>query len=571
MSDANALELIKRGDKRFQARQNLDSMRQEIALNFCPWHASFTTTLNWGEDFASHLLDGTPLLLARDFKAQIGSMLRPPGKQWFWDRTSHDDLNNDREARGYLDWRSRQKMRIIFDRATGAHRAFSQADEFFAFFGDAVLSVDLNATRSQLRFKTYHVKDCVWAIGDEGRANVLTRKEDVPVRNVVARFRLPIDKLDPKIKEKMEKNPDEIIKIRHEVIPADEYDAYRKTTTRRGDKEKFVSVWIDETHKTVIRETPQRTMRYVVASWVRLPHMPYAISPATTIALPDARLIQQQALAIMDAAEKAANPPLIATHDAIRGQVDARSNGITWVERDYDERQGEPLRPLDMGKNVGIGADALMRTEHQLTRAFYLDTLRMPDTRNSKSTLEIQFRIDEYVRAALPLFAPMQTDYNEAMLSEVDAVLEDTDFGAMDAEARPESLQNERLQYQWDNPLSDMIERQKVQVISEITQVGMTLASFAQAQQQVPELAQLDIKKAFNEAAVSLNGARLLADESTIKKQIAGIQQANADQAQMAQAQQMAPLIDSGVNAAKTMSEMPISSAPGYPLLPAPV
>lgn len=298
--------------------------------------------------------------------------------------------------------------------------------------------------------------------------------------------------------------------------------------------------------------------------------MPYAISPATTIALPDARLIQQQALAIMDAAEKGANPPLIATVDAIRGQVDAKSNGITWIERDYDERMGEPLRPLEMGKNAGLGAEALLRTEHQLTRAFYLDSLRMPDTRSSKSTLEIQFRIDEYVRAALPLFAPMQTDYNEAMLAEVDAVLVETDFAKTDMEARPDALRNERMIYQWDNPLSEMIERQKVQVVSEVVQIGMTLAGFAQAQAQVPELNQVDIAKTFREAAISLNGSRLLLTEQQVKKQIEGQKAAQAEQAQVAQATEMAPLIDSGVNAAKTMSEIPMSTAPGYPMLPAP-
>lgn len=568
MADENAIELLKRGDKRFGARQTLDTFRQEIALNFCPWHASFTTTLNWGEDFAAHLLDGTPLLLARDFKGQIGSMLRPPGKQWFWDRAQDEDVNVDRASREYLDWRSRQKMRLMFDRATGAHRAFSQADEFFAFFGDAVVSVDLNATREQLRFMAYHIKDVVWALGDDGKANVITRREEISVRNFLGRFRHKGDKIAPEMKEKFDKDPDQVIKVRHEIIEKDEYDSYRKGP-RRGN-ERYVSVWIDETHKTVVRETPQRTMRYVVASWVRLPHMPYAISPATTIALPDARLIQQQALAIMDAAEKGANPPLIATVDAIRGQVDAKSNGITWIERDYDERMGEPLRPLEMGKNAGLGAEALLRTEHQLTRAFYLDSLRMPDTRSSKSTLEIQFRIDEYVRAALPLFAPMQTDYNEALLAEVDAVLVETDFAKTDMEARPDALRNERMIYQWDNPLSEMIERQKVQVVSEVVQIGMTLAGFAQAQAQVPELNQVDIAKTFREAAISLNGSRLLLTEQQVKKQIEGQKAAQAEQAQVAQATEMAPLIDSGVNAAKTMSEIPMSTAPGYPMLPAP-
>lgn len=568
MADNNAAELLKRGDKRFGDRSRLDAFRQEVALNFCPWHASFTTAIGWGDDFASHLVDGTPLLLARDFEAQIGSMLRPPGKQWFWDRTDDEELNNEREIRTYLDWRSRQKMRVIFDRATGAARALKQADGFFAMFGDAVLSVDLNAARTQLRVKNYHVKDVVWALGDEGKANVITRKEQISARNYLSRFKQPGDKVPPEIKRKCDQDPDTLIDIRHEIMPSTEYDAYNPFAKHRTGGEPYVSVWVDETHKSIIRETPQSTMRYVVASWVRLPHMPYAISPATTIAIPDARLIQQQALAILDAAEKGANPPLVATYEAIRGQVDARANGITWIERNYDERMGEPLRPLDTGKNAGIGVDALMYTKQQLTSAFYLDILRLPDTRNTKSTLETQFRIDEYVRAALPLFAPMQSDYSEAFLQEVDAVLATTDFE--DRAERPEALQDQRLVYQWDNPLAEMIERQKVQVIAEVSSIGQTMAALEAAASQVPALQQLDTPRVFREAVVSIGGAKMLLSERQVKQNMDAASAAAEQQATMAQATQLAPLIDSGVNAAKASSEIPIASEPGFPLLPEP-
>jgi len=566
MSDTNAVELLKRGDARFSARQQLDSFRDEVARHFCPWHASFMSPLQWGEDFASHLLDGTPLLLARDFKAQVGSMLRPAGKQWFWDRTHDDDLNNDRAVRDYLDWRSRQKMRILFDRSTGAHRAFTMADEFFAYFGDAVISIDLNATMDQLRVKSYHVKECVWALGDDGKANVLTRKEEIPARNMIARFRQPGDKVHHKVREAYDKNPDQIIPIRHEVIPADEYDAYRKTPK---SKARFVSVWIDEDNKCVIREREQSTFRYVVASWVRLPHTPYAISPATTIALPDARLIQQQALAIMDAAEKAANPPLVATSDAIRGAIDLKPNGVTWIDRSYDERTGDPLRPLAMGKNVGIGAEALMRTERQITRAFYLDILRMPDTRNSKSTLEVQFHIDEYVRAALPLFAPMQSDYNEAVLEEVDAVLDH--IGYFDPDEAPDELRDQGIVYQWDNPLAEMIERQRAQQAAELSTLGQAWAALEAAAAQSPTLKQINVEKGFRESAISIGAARWLLDESEAKRSVQAGMQANAQQSALMQAKEMAPLIDSGVNAAQAASEIPVASEPGYPLMPAPV
>lgn len=565
MSDANAVELVKRGDARFSKRSQLDTFRQEVALNFAPWLASWTSPLNLGEDFGAHLVDGTPLLLARDFKAQVGSMLRPAGKQWFWHRTAHDDLNNDRDAREYLDWRSRQMMRIMFDPVSGAQRALSQADEFFAFFGDAVLSVDYGRDMSTLRMQSYHTKDCVWSVGEANKVDVITRREDVSARVIRARYGEA--KLAEPIKKALEKDPDQTFEIRHEVMPADEYDAYAKRDMRRRDG--FVSVWVDVAHRIILREASQPTFRYVVPRWTTLPHSAYAISPATTIALPDARLIQQQMLAILDAAEKQVNPPLVAYTDTIRGDASFRPNSITWVDRNYDERTGAPVTALEMAKNFGLGVDAVMRTEHQLTRAFFLDTLRMPDTRNSKSTVEVQFMIQEYVRAALPLFSPMQTEYNEAVLREVDTLVEAA--GGYSMRGIPEQLQKQQLQYAWDNPLTEMMERQKAQTVSEISQVAQALAALEQAAAQSPALKQLDPAKALRETVIALGGAGWIMSEEQAAQEQAAIAEQQQMQQMVAAAPNMAQMIDSGVNAAQAAGSIPQASEVGMPLLPSPI
>lgn len=568
MADENAVELLKRSSARFGKRQTLDTFRQEVALNFAPDLASWTNTLIWGDDFASHLADGTPLLMARDFVGQVGAMLRPAGKQWFWHRTQDDEINNNRGCREYLDWKSTVMMRIMTDRSTGFSTATKTADRFFSLFGDAVLSVDYDGpSRSALRIAAWHTKDCVWAIGNDNKPDTITRREQIPLRNMVRRFRQPNDKISAKVKEKVEKAPDEEIEIRHEVLPAEEYDAYiKKGALKRKDG--WVSVWVDATNQEIIRETHQETFRYVVPMWVRVLNWPYAISPATTIALPDARLIQQQAIAIMEAAEKQINPPLIAVQDVIRGTVGLDSRAITWVDKQYDERTGDSLRPLELGKNFGLGIDSLDRTAAQLARAFYLDVLRMPDTRNSKSTLEVQFLIDEYVRAALPLFAPIQADYNEAMLYEVDKAIEAAQgYGNVDV---PEELKDVELTYQWDNPLTDMMERQKAQMVAEVAQLANTIAALEAAASQSPSLQQIDSVKMFRESVMGIGGAPWLLDESAAKKQGEMAAQMNGVQQMIGAAPNVAKLIDSGVNAAEAAATIPNPAEPGYPMLPAP-
>ena len=569
MSDDNAKELLRRGDRRFGERQQLDSMRQEIALNFAPHLAEWTTTLNWGADYAAHLVDSTPLLMARDFIGLIASTLRPSGKQYFWHRTSNDDINNDREVREYLDWRSSQMMRIMTDKVTGFTRACRVADEFYALFGDAVLSVDANDLRDSLRVNSYHTKDCVWAIGNENRADTITRRSMMPARLVVQRFRQERDKVHEKVRDLCERNGDEPIEVRHEVLPADEYDSYvRKIKpSRRGNRvDGWYSVWIDVGNRHVMRETWQRTFKYVVPRWITMAKMPYGIAPTTTIALPDGRMIQQQALAIMEAAEKQITPPLIATHDTIRGDI--RLDGITWVDRSYDERNGDPLRMLELGKNFQLGVASLDRTAHQLTRAFYLDVLRLPDTARTKSIPEVNFAIDEYVRSAVPLFAPIHDEYNTPLLYEIDTQIDE--LGGYNRPVPDALKENGELIFAWDNPLTDMLERQKAQKAAELAQLGQSWAGLEAAAAQSPTLQQVDTAKGFRSSAIALGVADWLLDEKEAAKRAAAGAQAQQMQQVMSQAPNISKLIDSGVGAAQAAQGIPNPAEPAYPVLPAP-
>jgi hypothetical protein len=565
MSEENAIKLIKQAEAKFSGREQLDNFRQEVALNFAPWLASFTEELILGEDFMAHLIDSTPALLARDYISQIGAMLRPPGKQYFWHRTPHQELNDDVQVRTYLEARSKQMMRIMTDRVTDFAKATKRADEFYGLFGDCVVSVDTDDKGGSLRYLNHHTKDCVWTIGSENKPDSLTRKETMTARVLIQKFKQKIDKLDDKITGA--KNKEQTFEIMHAVLPADEYDSY--TGKKRREKSGYASVWIDVKHKKIIRETYTKTFRYVIPRSITLPNNPYGISMATTIAIPDARLIQQQALAIMEAAEKQVNPPIIAQDgDAIRGDVGLGAGGITWVDRTYDERQGQPVIPLEMGKNFQLGIDSLLRTEQQLTRAFYLDVLRMPDTRNSKSTVEVQFKIDEYVRAALPLFAPMQAEYNDALLYETDNIIEQ--FGGYNDLQKPDILEDVELIFQWDNPLSDMMERQKAQLVSEVSDLGQTIAALEAAAAQAPALQQISTKKMFRESVMGIGAASWVLDEKEAEKNEEAASQTAQTDKMIEAAPNVASIVDSGVNAAQAASEIPAQAEPGFAVLPPP-
>ncbi len=190
----------------------------------------------------------------------------------------------------------------------------------------------------------------------------------------------------------------------------------------------------------------------------------YAYSPASLIALPDARLLQAMTLSLLDAGERAANPPMVGVSEAIRGDLNIYPGGFTAVDSEYDERLGEVLRPLTQDKyGLSFGLDMTERTSQMLREAFYLNTLSMPPAGGGEMTAyEVGQRVQEYIRNALPLFEPMENDYN-ATLCDItfDTLMHAGAFGPPDNV--PESIRGQETTFAFESPLAQMIERQKGQ------------------------------------------------------------------------------------------------------------
>jgi hypothetical protein len=69
------------------------------------------------------------------------------------------------------------------------------------------------------------------------------------------------------------------------------------------------------------------------------------LSCPASIALPDARMLQQMTLTLIEIGQKIVDPPMIAVGDAIQGGTNLFAGAINWVDPDYDERTGRGAPP----------------------------------------------------------------------------------------------------------------------------------------------------------------------------------------------------------------------------------
>ena len=452
----NAEKLRQLGDDLMAKKASLNSLWQEVADNFYPERATFTINRSVGSDFASNLLTSYPILCRRDLGNQFGSMLRPVSKPWFHITRRHIQ-DEDNETRQWLEAFEETQRRAMYDPHTMFTRATKEGDHDFAAFGQCAISVELNRNADALLYRCWHLKDMAWQNNEEGRIGAKFRKWKPTAQTLVRTFGK--GKLHNDIVRCLDNEPFTEFNLMHMVVESDMYD--------KASQRPWWSIWYDVDHNQIVEETAIWTEFYCIPRWQTVSDTQYSYSPATVAALPDARLIQAMTWTLLEAGERATYPPMIATIDAVKSDVGNYAGGITWVDPEYDERLGEALRPLTQDfRGFSFGRELTEDARKLLYKSFFLDTLNMPTRGPEMTAYEVSQRIQQYIRDALPIFEPMEMDYNAKLCDMTFELLwRGGTFGS--PLSWPKKLQGADIEFTFESPLHDALEQSKGQTLIE--------------------------------------------------------------------------------------------------------
>lgn len=537
--DAKALREL--GDDLFTKKAPLNSLHQDIADNFYVERANFTLQRSIGTDFASQLMTSYPILCRRNLGNSFGTMLRPVAKPWFHTGIRHKEIK-DNETRQWLQGFEEAQRRAMYDPSSKFTRATKEGDHDFAAFGQCAISTELNRHADGLLYRCWHLRDMAWQENEEGDIGARFRKWKPTAQTLCRTFK----KLHADITKANEKHPFTEFNVMHMVVEAEMYD---DKTSRP-----WWSIWYDVDHSELIQAEAIWTGYYRIPRWQTVSGSQYSYSPATVAALPDARLIQAMTFTLLEAGEKATSPPMIATIDAVRSDVAVYAGGITWVDPEYDEKTGEALRPITQDfRGFNFGLDLNKDTRGLINSAFFLDKLSMPSSEREMTAYETAQRVQQYIRDALPIFEPMEQDYNAGICDDTFTILwRNGTFGSpLDW---PKSLRGADIAFTFESPLHDAIEEQKGQLFLH----GQQLT--AAAMQVDPSVALItDVKKALRSA---LNGIGY--DAAWMRNE--GDVQAMEDDAKAQQeAQKLLGAIQQGASAAKDLGAAQASVAQAMP------
>lgn len=457
------------------------SLYQTLADHFYAERADFTVTRNVGTELADLLVESFPQLVRRDLGDSLSAMLRDG--DWF---AIGVDGEPDQVGEMWLQWATKRLNKLFYDRSSNFVRATKEGDHDFITFGDCVLSVEVNKKVDGLLFRCWHLKDCSWWDDESGQVGGVVRMWKPTYGDMVKYFgkeNVHEDIAKAEGKDRFKQGD-----VRHLCIPSEMLDDPEITNP-------WVSIFIDVKNDKIMEKTGINNKMYVVPRFKTIPGQPFAYSPATVIGLPDARSIQQMQHTLLEAGERYTRPPLIATEKVIRSDIDLSADGITYVSDEYDEKLGAALRPLAQDRGgFPIGLEMKQSQIDTLKSAFYTNKLAILSDNKERTAYEASEIVKQYRRENLPLFSPIESEYNGQLCELAFDVAFSAGFLGSPQDV-PQSLRGRDVVFKFESPLSVSEEEEKVGQFHEVVQMATEAASI-----DPNAMANVDVDEALRDA-----------------------------------------------------------------------
>lgn len=444
--------------ERFEKQYPVLSLWQELAENFYPERNDFLRTHYVGEELTDSLASSEPLLIRRELGNSLEAMLRDG--DWF---EIGIEAEADHEGKMWLEWASKRLLMLMNQRNANFRRATKECDHDYVTFGNAIMSIELNRQASGLLFRTWHMKDMAWWDDENGQVDGFVRKEDLELYKMAQYYGK--DNMPQEHQKLLADKPFHKVPVHHFDITTDMYG------DPRYDRFNRVQLTLDLQTETIMEIGGSMHPRYICPRFQTIAGSPYAYSPATVVGLPDARTLQAMTHTLLEAGERHARPPIIATENVIRGDANLYPDGITFVSEDYDERLGASLRPLVQdSKGFPLGLEMREGISEILKSAFYVNKINMPDVGREMTAYEVSERMKQFRRENLPLFAPIEHEYSGRMCElAFETALKHGFLGS--PQDIPRSLLGQDIRFKFESPLSEAEEEKKVQQFNQVAEL----------------------------------------------------------------------------------------------------
>lgn len=454
--DRNPEWIFKRWETAQADRAFSETTWDDIASVIHPARIGFVSASPAGSGVMDNIFDNTPMVARRSLANAIGSMLRPDGNLFSEIKPEDDALANDEQVAFWLSEVCKKRlMRQLDSPATRYHQAMGEADDDIVTFGWSTVYSSEAYKLNRLNFRCMHPKDVWIAVNSENRIDTVFRREKMTARQAAQFFKLkPKSKLDERARKLLDDNkPDDTVYYLNVVMPNDDIET--------PISKPVVSLWYAIDGKELVAEEGYFEMPYSVARWGTQSGQLYGSDQPGLIAVPDSNVLQAQGETMLTAAQRAADPTIMAPNDSMVQAKDLIPGGLATYDAELaKEMGGNPVYALDTRMNYPLSEKVQEATRAQVQAAFFKNVFNLPVAGPQMTAYEVAQRKEEFIREMGAVFRRLETDHTAPPIERGFMVM--LRGGAFDP--IPPQIRGKNVRFEYESPLKRM--RQQIEAVA---------------------------------------------------------------------------------------------------------
>ena len=512
--------IIKRYDRLKSDRVNWDQMWEELATYLMPGKIDFISTTTRGTKRAAEVYDSTAIHALQILSASLHGSLTSPSTKWFGLRFREDELNENKDAKDWLEKCSKG----IFQEFGKSNFSTEVAEAYqdLAGFGTSCLQFDVKTKDAQFdgfNFRACHLAEVVISESEEGRIDTVFRKLKLTARQAHQKFG---DDCGEKSMKALKTDPDKEFEYIQAVIPRELKG--EPAMVAPPNMRPYACYYVSVIDKKICKESGYYELPYMVPRWGKTTGDVYGFGPGC-VARPDIKTLNESRKLAMKAWEKSIDPPLMAMQNGILGKIDMRPSSVTYV------RDMNGLAPISNQTNWSADQLMLGDVRGSVRRIFFSDQLELNEGPQMTAT-EVQVRYELMQRLLGPTLGRLQSEF-------LNPIVERAFYSMLRGNALPQMPQvlqdaGGDLDIEYVGPLA------RSQKMDEVTSIQRAVDGIMQLAQVNPEVLDIvDVDKAGRTISDRLGApADMLRGAEQVGELRQSRQQQQQAQAEMDQGQQ---------------------------------
>lgn len=401
-------------------RSNVEAMWQEIEKYICPFRGDFyqnnesENSQDWNR---YEIYDSTGIMSAKALASAIHDSLTNPNAKWFGVRFQFDFLNQDEEAREWLEIVSERIWQAIQE--SDFNLEIQETFYDLVTYGSSVIfeqNMD-DENWDGIDFESVPMKDAFFIEDFKGQVRRFYRRYHWTDSQVVSLFG---DDTPEEIRKKAEEGKD--TQTRNEYV----YCIYPVYENRNADVSKQLAVdarpwgscYMRVSDGLCLKEGGFYENPAFIPRWAKTNESKHGNSPSF-IAMPAIKTVNALRYFDLRSREKVLDPSILAEERALLSDFDLEPAGLTIV------RNIAGIKPFESGANFGATNDAIERLQDDIKQMFYVDQLLLPPMGGTPATAtEIQARLQQLWRLMGPAVGRIQVDLLDPIIQRTFNILQ---------------------------------------------------------------------------------------------------------------------------------------------------